>query len=117
MSINVVPWLMACVGAAWFGWMALRTNRNWIASAITGGLFALITSTFVFGLGQATSIPFSDHEQASQRLLWTLISAGIMAVVGSIFTFWLWRKAVPGADAGVGKPPTQPRPEDKPKAA
>jgi hypothetical protein len=116
MSINVVPWILAAAGAGWFGWIAYRTNRNWIASAITGGLFALIISTFIFGLGNATSIPFSDRERASVRLLWTLASAGIVTLVGSMFTFWLWRKPLPSTRLGSDKPPVDHPAEDKPKA-
>ena len=115
MSITVFPWLMACAGAAWFGWIAFRTNRNWISSAITGALFALVITTFVFGLGQATAIPFSDNQRAGQQLLWALISAGILGAVGSLFTFWLWRKPLRSGLIGNDKTPIASRPEDKPK--
>jgi hypothetical protein len=78
--------------------MAGRSGRNWALWALGGGLFALSTSTIIFGLGHASAIPFSDQENTKLHYEWTALSILVIAVVGWLFTtplhrhLLLWRK-------------------------
>ncbi|RPJ36141.1 MAG: hypothetical protein EHM35_08705 [Planctomycetaceae bacterium] len=114
MSITTAPWLLAAITGIWFGLLAWRAGRNWFPWALTGALFALMTTTFVFGLGQATAIPFSDGEKTADQLEWTLIAVALIAVLGSLFTLGLWRRrpAAPGAppQSPAGQPSGTPQP-------
>jgi hypothetical protein len=92
MSVTVVPWVMFCLTAVWFGWLAVLTGRNPALYALVGGLFGLASSTIVFGLGHAMFIPFSDGEMAAAHTRWTLISVCIIAVVGGALTWASLRK-------------------------
>ena len=107
MNSNLVAWLLAAAGAVWFGMLAFRTGRNWLSSALTGGFFALITTTFVFGLGNAMCIPLSDRARSTDHMVWTLISAGLVAVVAGVFTAIVWRKPLvpPGVAPTVTSSP------------
>jgi len=82
MSISTVPWVVACVTALGFGLLARRTGRRWSLWALAGGFFALIVSTIVWGLGQAASIPYSDHDVSVFHIRWTVEAIIIVAVCG-----------------------------------
>jgi hypothetical protein len=86
MSVSFVPWALAAATAAWFGWMAGRNGRNWALWALGGGLFALVASTIIFGLGHASATPFSDQERTKLHYEWTVLSIVVIAVVGWLFT-------------------------------
>lgn len=91
MSITSTPWILALITAIWFALMARRAQGNWVLWAIGGGLFALVTSTIIFGLGDAGSIPFSDHDRVVFHLKWTAISVVVIGVLGWLFTWGLHR--------------------------
>jgi hypothetical protein len=117
MSMSTTPWLLAFAGAVCFGFLAWRAGRNWISWGLTGGLFALVTTTFVFGLGSASCIPFSDRDWAAYQTTWALLSVGIIAVLGALFTVGLWRRRpepVPVA-SNVPALPVAPK-SDKPRS-
>ena len=92
MSIYVFPWALACATAAWFGLLAVRAGKSWPLWALVGGVFGLVSSTCVFGLGEATAIPFSDRDRSALHVEWTLIAIAIILLVGGLFTWSLWRK-------------------------
>jgi hypothetical protein len=106
MEIGMAPWLLALLTAGWFGWMARREERNLALWAVGGFAFGLVTSTLVLGLGQASSIPFSDHERKVDQIEWTVAAVVLIAVAGWLLTASLhrhhltvWRKFKPGADS------------------
>jgi MFS family permease len=106
MEIGMAPWLLALLTAAWFGWMAHRQGRNIALWGVGGFAFGLVISTLVLGLGQARTIPFSDHERKVDQIEWTVAAVVLIAAVGWLLTASLhrhhvavWRKFKPGADS------------------
>ena len=127
METERLPWLMAALTAAWFGWMAHRMGRNSILWAVGGGFFGLVTSTLVIGLGHAMTIPFSDHARKLTETKWAIAAAMLIGAIGWMLTAglhrhrqFLWQKlhpvpdpappapGVPAAPAS-GKPPVKPQ--------
>ena len=92
MSLTTIPWVIGIITALWFGFMALRAERNWVLWGLGGGLFALVTSTIVFGLGHASSIPFSEHERSSLQVQWAVISILLVGIIGWLLTLSLHRQ-------------------------
>lgn len=92
MSLTTIPWIITIITTLWFGFMAHRGERNWVLWGLGGGLFALVTSTIVFGLGHASSIPFSDHERSSLQVKWSVISFLLVGIVGWLLTLSLHRQ-------------------------
>ncbi len=113
MSITTIPWVLAGVNAVWFGLMARRAQGNWVLWALGGGVFALVTSTIIFGLGQASCIPFSDHERAVLHTQWTLLSIVVTAALGWLFTWGLHRHRI--LTTRESSPPANPPPATAPK--
>ena len=101
MNDNAIPWLFGLLTAGWFGLMAQRVERNWVLWALAGGFFGLVTTTFVFGLGHAAAIPFSDHRKGVLHIEWTVLAGVLIAVFGGLFTIGLRRKN--GDAAAIGK--------------
>ncbi len=93
MSITIIPWLLACGTAVWFGLLAVRAGKSWPLWGLAGGAFGLVSSTCVMGLGQATGIPFSDEARTALHVEWTLTAIAIILLVGGLFTWNLWRKS------------------------
>ena len=103
MGIGPVPWVLAILTAGWFGWLASSVGRNWILWAVGGAAFGLVISTIIFGLCQAASIPFSDHERSADRLEWTVAAVLVILIAGWALTSSLhrhhiaiWRRFRPG---------------------
>jgi hypothetical protein len=92
MSLTTIPWILTVVTALLFGWMAWRAQRNWVLWVFGGGLFALVSSTIVFGLGHASTFPFSERERSALQLQWTIISVVLIAVIGWLLTLSLHRQ-------------------------
>lgn len=92
MIITIVPWVLAVVTACCFGLLAVEAGRIWELWAIAGGVFALVTSTFIFGLCQAVAIPFSDHELMILHLKWTLVCGVVVGALGWLLTLGLHRQ-------------------------
>lgn len=123
-----IPWILAVLTALGFGWMAWRAEKNWVLWVLGGGLFALVTSTIIFGLGHASTTPFSEQERSALQLEWTIISAVLILVTGWLLTLSLhrqhlliWRLFVPETAAITAKPASgienQPKPGATPKPA
>lgn len=93
MSITIIPWLLACATAVWFGLLAVRAGKSWPLWGLAGGAFGLVSSTCVFGLGQAAGIPFSDEARTALHVEWMLAAVAIILLVGGLFTWNLWRKS------------------------
>ncbi len=106
MNINVIPWVLACVTAVWFGFLAFRAGKGPVLWTFAGGVFGLVSSTFVFGLGHATGIPYSDKARSALHLEWTLIAIAVILLVGGLITWTLWRRSRAGAtqNPGPGSP-------------
>jgi len=118
MEIGTIPWLLAIITAAWFWWMAWRAGRNVTLWAVGGAAFGLVISTIVLGLGQASSIPFSDHERTVGQIKWTaaavlIIVAGGWALASGLHRhhLMLWRR-FKGDDATTNG--TEPKPASPP---
>jgi hypothetical protein len=92
MSLTRIPWIITIITTLCFGIMAYRAERNWVLWGLGGGLFALVTSTIVFGLGHASSIPFSEHERSSLQIKWAVISILLVGIVGWLLTLSLHRQ-------------------------
>jgi hypothetical protein len=92
MSLTTIPWIIAIITALWFGFMARNAERNWVLWGLGGGLFALVASTIVFGLGHASSIPFSEHDRSSLQVQWAVISVLLVGIVGWLLTLSLHRQ-------------------------
>ena len=88
----MIPWALACATTVWFGLLAVRAGKSLPLWGLAGGFFGLISSTCMFGLGQATAIPFSDRERSTLHVEWTLAAVAIVLLVGGMFTWNLWRK-------------------------
>ena len=86
-----IPWLLAVITAIWFGLTAHRADRNSALWSLGGGLFALVVSTIVFGLGHAAAMPFSDRERARLHVEWTVEAVALIAIMGWLFTLGLYR--------------------------
>jgi hypothetical protein len=99
-----MPWLVAAVTAAWFGLMARRVQASIALWALGGGFFALIVTTIVWGLGQASSIPFSDRDTTVFHVRWTLESAVLVAIGGGLLALQL-RKLRPEDPAKPAEKP------------
>ena len=92
MSLTTIPWIITIITALWFGFMAHRGERNWVLWGLGGGLFALVTSTIIFGLGHASSFPFSEHERSSLQVKWSVISFLLVGIIGWLLTLSLHRQ-------------------------
>src|SRR5438105_15931795 len=110
MGIGPVPWVLAILTAAWFGWLAGRTGRNWILWVVGGATFGLVTSTLIFGLCQAASIPFSDHEMAMDRLEWAVVAVLVIRLGGWALTSSLHRHHLAIWRRFRAAPATAPKP-------
>jgi hypothetical protein len=128
METERLPWVFAVLTAAWFGWMAARAGRSWALWAVGGGVFGLVVSTLMLGLGRAASIPYSSHDEHMDRLKWIVTAAVLILVIGWMLTsslhqlhLTIWRRLKTGssqtsnpADAKVAsvtatKPPGAPQ--------
>jgi hypothetical protein len=108
MSMNGISWILAAATSVWFGFLAVRAGKSWVLWGLAGGSFGLVSSTFIFGLGHATGIPFSDRDRTVLHIEWTLAAFALILLVGGLLTWSLWRKTqgvVPGINqAGENQP-------------
>jgi hypothetical protein len=88
---SLVPWFLAAAAAVWFGWMAQRSGRNLLLWGLGGAVFALVTTTIIFGLGHAAAIPFSDQESHTLHYEWAALSAAVIVAFGWLVTTPLHR--------------------------
>jgi len=82
----LVPWVLAIGAAAWFGFSAHKAGRSPVSWGLGGAVFGLLTTTFVFGLGQAMLIPYSDHQRHLATIRWTVIAVFLIALLGWVLT-------------------------------
>jgi uncharacterized membrane protein YdfJ with MMPL/SSD domain len=78
----ITAWILAGLTAAWFGWVARRAGRAWVLWAAGGALLALAITTVSIGLGEASSIPFSNQEARAFRLKEVGIAICLVVVIG-----------------------------------
>jgi hypothetical protein len=97
--MQILPWLFGLATAFWFGLMARKSGRSAIGWAVGGGLFGLVTSTFVMGLSHAVFIPESQRDYMIFQVKEFLATALILGVMGWLITAsihhqpaTLWRK-------------------------
>ena len=84
--IGMIPWPVAAATAAWFGLMAYKAGKNCVVWAISGGLMALVATTLVVGLAQATFIPYYTDEIATTRLKVAALAVVLVLCLGWLFT-------------------------------
>jgi len=127
-SMMAVPWFLAAATALWFGITAKRAERNSVLWSLGGGLFALVISTIVFGLGHAAGIPFSEQQRARLHVEWTTEAVVLIGILGWLFTLGLYRHEwkswspsktgssapPPASSGGMTESPKAPPPPPKP---
>src|ERR1017187_9849301 len=84
--IGMIPWPVAAATAAWFGLMAYRAGKNCVVWAIGGGVLALVVTTIVMGLTQATFIPYYTGEIGPFRLKMAGVAVLLVLCLGWLFT-------------------------------
>ena len=84
--IGMIPWPLAAATAAWFGLMAYKAGKNCVVWAIGGGVLALIVTTIVVGLAQATFMPYYTGEIATLRLKVAGLAVVLVLCLGWLFT-------------------------------
>jgi len=84
--IGMIPWPVAAATAAWFGFMAHKAGKNWVVWAIGGGVLALVVTTTVVGLAQATFIPYYTGEIVTLRLKVAGLAVLLVFCLGWLFT-------------------------------
>ena len=84
--IGMIPWPVAAATAAWFGLMAYKAGKNCVVWAFGGGVLALVVTTIVVGLAQATFIPYYTDEIATTRLKVAALSVVLVLCLGWLFT-------------------------------
>src|ERR1035437_2363990 len=84
--IGMIPWPIAAATAAWFGLMAHKAGKNGVVWAIGGGVLALVVTTVVVGLGQATFMPYDTEEIATFRLKMAVLALVLVFCLGWLFT-------------------------------
>jgi hypothetical protein len=84
--IGMIPWPLAAATAAWFGLMAYKAGKNCVVWAIGGGVLALVVTTIVLGLAQATFIPYCTGEIATFRLKVAGLAVVLVLCLGWLFT-------------------------------
>ena len=82
----MIPWPIAAATAAWFGLMAHKAGKNSVVWAIGGGVLALVVTTVVVGLGQATFMPYDTEEIATFRLKMAVLALVLVFCLGWLFT-------------------------------
>jgi cytochrome b subunit of formate dehydrogenase len=120
--IGMIPWPVTAATAAWFGIMAYKAGKNCVVWAIGGGVLALVVTTIVMGLAQATFIPYYTDEIATFRLVAAGVAIVLVLCLGWLFTGTLHQhirellkrseQAAPEApaQAPVVPPGTSPKP-------
>jgi hypothetical protein len=119
----LIPWLLALVTAVWFGFSAHKAQKYVFSWALAGAVFGLLTATFVFGLAHATAIPYSDHQRSVDKIEWSAIAIGLIALLGWVLTsalrpnglrFWKKRDTqAPPPPTPAPQKPQPPRPPSK----
>jgi hypothetical protein len=89
--IGMLPWPVAAATATWFGVMAYKAGKNCVVWSIGGGVLALVVTTLVMGLAQATFIPYYTGEIATLRLKVAGLAVLLVFCLGWFFTGTLHR--------------------------
>jgi hypothetical protein len=82
----MMAWVLAFAAAVCFGAMARRAGRVWLVWAIAGGVFSLVTATFVLGVATAAFIPLSAEACTAFRIKSVAAAAAIIAALGWLLT-------------------------------
>lgn len=85
-SDRMIAWALAFVAAVWFGAMARQAGRAWLIWAVAGGVFSLVTATFVLGVARAAFIPLSAEACTAFRIKSVAAAAAIIAALGWLLT-------------------------------
>jgi len=91
----IVPWIIAGLTAAFFGFMAHRAGRSVTLWALGGGFFGLTVTTIVWGVGRAAAIPFSDQDRTRFHIRWTVEALVIVAACSAALMLYLKRQSKP----------------------
>ena len=89
--IGMIPWPVAAATATWFGVMAYKAGKNCVVWSIGGGVLALVVTTIVVGLAQATFIPYYTGEITTLRLKVAGLAVLLVFCLGWMFTGTLHR--------------------------
>ena len=118
--IGMIPWPIAAATAAWFGLMAYKAGKNCVVWAIGGGLMALVATTLVVGLAQATFIPYYTGEIATLRLKVAVAAVLLVLCLGWLFTGTLHQHIREllkrGTESAAKVPPPVPAPTVTPQS-
>jgi hypothetical protein len=106
--VGSIPWPIAVASAAWFGFMAYKSEKNFVLWAIGGGLMGLVITTIVVGLGQATFIPYYTAEVSAFRLKAAGLALVLVLCVGWLFTGPLHRRLFASLKPDEGPAPAPP---------
>ncbi len=113
-NLQFVPWLLAVVTGAAFGWLGYRYRRSWAPWAIGGALCARVVSTIVIGLFRAAFIPLSVSADASMDFKAVLLSVLLIAALGALSTYRMWwRPPAPNSDNTAVPPEKTAAPAEK----
>jgi hypothetical protein len=119
--IGMIPWPIAAATAAWFGLMAYKAGKNCVVWAIGGGVLAMVVTTIVVGLAQATFIPYYTGEIASFRLKLAGLAVVLVFCLGWLFTGTLHehiRELLKrGTEPPAKVPPAAPAPTITPQSS
>jgi hypothetical protein len=110
--IGMIPWPITAATAAWFGLMAYKAGKNCVVWAIGGGVLALVVTTILMGLAQATFLPFDSEEVPTFRLEMAGVAVVVVFCLGWLFTGTLhqhlrerWKGPEPAAPEELDKAP------------
>ena len=112
--IGAIPWPLAAATATWFGLMAYRARKNCVVWAIGGGVLALVVTTIVMGLAQATFIPYYIGEIAPFRLKMAGVAVLLVFCMGWLFTGTLHHHIRELLKRGTESAPKVPSPAPAP---
>ena len=76
----VWPFIMALGAAVGFGFLAFRSRRNWIAWALGGAAFGLVTATFASGLANAEAVPYTQAVRSSHQFVAAAVTVVIVGL-------------------------------------
>ncbi len=82
--MQTIPWILCAVTALWMGALAARARQGWFAWGLAGAVYALVVSTIVCGVRQATLIPITSNAYSSAQMQAFLGAAALVLIPGAL---------------------------------